>query len=50
MHKKQEKYLTLITKHISNHVIKNNQYFVFLIWILFFNIFINIILYDYVSI
>ena len=33
----------LITKHISNHIIKNNQCLAFLIWILFFNIFINVI-------
>ena len=32
-----------ITKHISNQIITNDQYFMFLIWILFFNIFINII-------
>ena len=32
-----------ITKHISNHIIKCNQYFPFLIWIVFFNILINII-------
>ena len=33
-----------ITKHISNHIIKNDQYFLFFIWIIIFNVFINITL------
>ena len=32
-----------VTAHISIPSIKNNQYFVFLVWIIFSNIFINII-------
>ena len=32
-----------IAKHISNHIIKCDQYFAFLIWIVFFSSFINII-------
>ena len=39
-----------ITKPISNHIIKYNQYFIFLVWIIFFNIFINIIHIIFVSI
>ena len=31
------------TKNISNHIIKFDQYFVFFIWEVFFNAFINII-------
>ena len=31
------------TKHINNHIIKNDQYFSLLIWILLFNFFVNII-------
>ena len=32
-----------ITKHISNHVIKNDQYFSLYIWIISINNFINVI-------
>ena len=35
--------MIFITKHISNHIIKYDQYFAVFIWIMFFNIFINII-------
>ena len=32
-----------IIKHISSHIIKNNYYFTLLIWVGYFNAFINII-------
>ena len=35
--------LFFINRHISNHIIKSNKYLTFLIWVLFFNVFINII-------
>ena len=35
--------LSFITEHIRNHIIKDYQYSAFLVWIKFFNIFVNMI-------
>ena len=35
--------LSISTNHISNLIIKYDQYFIFFNWILLFNIFMNII-------
>ena len=35
--------LCILLPHISNYIIKYNRYFLYFIWVIFFNIFINII-------